>query len=230
MVAVALLVRAGQVWRTRRQQRRSRFFPAAITPKPVTRDPFGKNHWEPVYHGDFPKKKQNSRQNSQAATGLGKFEAEPVYHGHHAFSDVPRAKTRDPFGENPSGTRLSWRSPQTKQNSRQNRRLATGGLGKTFWNAFIIAVSPGKSRAHAKTGDLRPKAWEKPFGNRLSWRSRNQERSDWRNLSDRRNLLDRRNHMDRQSRETSPRSIFKIQDHLRFLLISNRTRHNSKHD
>ena len=72
---------------------------AAITPKPATFDP------------------------------LGKIPAKPVYLGDHAFSDGDPAKAGDWLGENRMGTRLSWRFPQEKRRSRQNRRLSTT-LGK----------------------------------------------------------------------------------------------------
>ena len=57
----------------------SRLFPMALMPKPATG--LGKFRWEPVYHGDFPRKKRRLRQNRRSSTRLGKFEAEPVYHG-----------------------------------------------------------------------------------------------------------------------------------------------------
>ena len=52
----------------------------------------GKIEMEPVYHGHFPKKKRSSRQNRRPSTGLGKIEAEPVYHG-------DRETKRDRIGE-----------------------------------------------------------------------------------------------------------------------------------
>ena len=91
-------------------------------------------------------------------------------HGAHAFSDGAHAKAhnRRPSWENSSGNRLSWRScffpmaltpkpagglgkipavtvylgdfPMKKRESRQNPRLA-GGLGKTIWKRFIMAIS-----------------------------------------------------------------------------------------
>ena len=61
---------------------RSRFDWTALKPKPAARDRrFGKNLLEPVYHGGFPGKKRLSRQTRRLATDLGKFPAEPVYHG-----------------------------------------------------------------------------------------------------------------------------------------------------
>ena len=69
---------------------RFRFFPMALVPKSATS--LEKIEWEPVYHGDFPKKKRRSRQNRRPSNRLGKFDWEPVYHG-------DRETKRDPIGE-----------------------------------------------------------------------------------------------------------------------------------
>ena len=51
-----------------------------------------------------------SRQNPQPGTDLGKFPAEPVYHGDSARKSGAHAKTGDRLGKNRYGNGLSWRS------------------------------------------------------------------------------------------------------------------------
>ena len=123
VVAVPLFVRAGRVGPTHRQQSRSRFFPVALAPKSSAHDRwFGKNHWEAVYDGDFPRKSDDHAKTGDlrsaiwekyfeiclvwrfshekaaltpkpaACDRLGKISAETVYHG-------DRQETRDRIGE-----------------------------------------------------------------------------------------------------------------------------------
>ena len=56
--------------------------------------------------------------------------------------------------------RQSWHHAFFRSPSRQNPRPAIRGLGKTNGNSFIMAISPRKSRNHAKTHNPRP-TWEK---------------------------------------------------------------------
>ena len=71
------------------------------------------------------------------------------------------------FGEPANlGDHVLFRLP-----SRQNRRPATNGLGKTFSNSFIIAIPQGKAGITPKPA-THGRLWEIPNGTRLSWRSR----------------------------------------------------------
>ena len=161
IVAVAWLVRAGRVWRTRRQPWRSCFFRSRLCRNPR---PFWGNSQRRPFIMAIPQEISGDRaKTGDSRRALGKNIWETVYYGDHAF--------------------FRWRSCQT-------RRLAIPGLGKTFWKPFIMASFPSKSDDHAKIRDLRLVIWEKYFGNRLSWRSRNQARSDKRNLSDWQNPSD----------------------------------------
>ena len=138
MVAVALFVGAGRVWRTRRQQWRSRFFPVALTPKPATRDPLGKIPAEPVYHGDCEEKRR-SRQNRRAA--LGKFEAEAVYHGDHALLRWRSCQNSRAAWEKSNGNPFMMAIPPRKSGA----YAKTGDLRPAWENSqrnpFIMAIA-----------------------------------------------------------------------------------------
>ena len=116
----------------------------------------GKIEWETVYHGDSLKKKRHSRQNRPPSTGLGKFHAEPVYLGHHAFFARAHAKTLGQFGEIPKGNRLSWRFRKKKRESRQNPQLV---WGNSKGKPFIMAIVKRSEIGLAKSFGL-----AKPFG------------------------------------------------------------------
>ena len=128
MVLVAWFVRAGRVRRTDRRQSRSRFFPLALTPKPTTRRRLGE-----IPRGSrlqWPSRFDWTAIVLNPATGGGKFEAETANHGVHAFFRWP---------------------------SRQTRRLATGSLGKTMGNPFILAIPREKAAITPKSATCDPR-------------------------------------------------------------------------
>ena len=126
---------------------RSCFDWIALTPNPATG--FGENRMGNGLSWRFRKKKRESRQNRRLAGDLGKFEWEPVYHGHHAF--------------------FRWRS-------RQNRRRV---WENSNGNSFIMAIPQGKTGIAPKPATRSRAAWENFSGTRLSWPSSTKARSDW---------------------------------------------------
>ena len=70
---------------------RSRFFPLALTPKPETG--FGENRMGTRLSWRLREKTRESRQNSRLATGLGKIDLEPVYLGDFPRKRGNHAKT-----------------------------------------------------------------------------------------------------------------------------------------
>ena len=72
---------------------------------------------------------------------------------------TPNPAAFDPFGKNLSGNRLSWRSRFFPLELLPKPAAFNRVWGKSNGKPFIMAVSPEKGGAYAKTGDLRA-AWE----------------------------------------------------------------------
>ena len=82
-----------------------------------------------------------------------------------SFLNAPRLPSPlfDRLGKNRNGTRLSWRLPQKKRGSRQNRRPSIR-LGKFPRKPFIMATTLFWDGDRAKAGDNPQPTWGKSNG------------------------------------------------------------------